>query len=600
MASTTKARALSAILPAPVASSGPAPAVVAPSDTGQPKPAANIPPYGRRKGWMPKSQAEFGDGGAFPEVLCAQFPLQMGKKGKESTQLVALTTSGDGRANFDALARVGQRADKKVRRAALSLCAVHLTPDRRPAKRAQIYSQLADLKDKDFSAEDLAKPDEEEVAKTTARTKEALEKIVEGKISAAHNPVQAQGKGDGSGPTFIRYTPSASQQAHGPKGGPETRVVRMVEAQKDPMEPPKFKHRRVPAGPGSPPVPVMHSPPRKLTIKDQQDGKIPPCVSSWKNVKGYTVPLDKRLAADGRGLQEVQISDKFAKLSEALYVTERAAREEVEMRNQMQRRLALKEKQAKEEELREMAQRAREERQQLTAGGGMGTGPGGAAWGEGDERVAPPPPPGPPPEGRSGSDDGDDQDDPEALRLAQEREQIRQERKRERDRERRMEAMGNDRRTKMARERERDVSEQIALGQAVPTAAGQETQYDQRLFNQSQGLTSGLADDEAYNIYDKGLFAGTSASAIYKPTRADPGAWAEDEDAVAAKVQQAARFKPDKGFAGAEGGPGARAGSGPVEFEQDAFGLERFLDEAEKEDEEGRPVASDPGSRAAS
>ena len=47
----------------------------------------------------------------------------------------------------------------------------------------------------------------------------------------------------------------------------------------------------------------MHSPPRNITAKDQQDWKIPPCISNWKNPKGYTIPLDKRLAADGRGLQ---------------------------------------------------------------------------------------------------------------------------------------------------------------------------------------------------------------------------------------------------------------------------------------------------------
>ena len=35
-------------------------------------------------------------------------------------------------------------------------------------------------------------------------------------------------------------------------------------------------------------------------IKDQQEWKIPPCISNWKNSKGYTIPLDKRLAADGR------------------------------------------------------------------------------------------------------------------------------------------------------------------------------------------------------------------------------------------------------------------------------------------------------------
>tara|TARA_B100000482_G_scaffold186261_1_gene163736 strand:+ start:756 stop:911 length:156 start_codon:yes stop_codon:yes gene_type:complete len=37
-----------------------------------------------------------------------------------------------------------------------------------------------------------------------------------------------------------------------------------------------------------------------------------------QNPKGYTIPLDKRLAADGRGLQEVQINDNFAKLSEVI------------------------------------------------------------------------------------------------------------------------------------------------------------------------------------------------------------------------------------------------------------------------------------------
>ena len=60
---------------------------------------------------------------------------------------------------------------------------------------------------------------------------------------------------------------------------------------------------QVPRASGAPPVPQMHSPPRNITAKDQQDWKIPPCISNWKNPKGYTIPLDKRLAADGRGLQ---------------------------------------------------------------------------------------------------------------------------------------------------------------------------------------------------------------------------------------------------------------------------------------------------------
>ena len=61
----------------------------------------------------------------------------------------------------------------------------------------------------------------------------------------------------------------------------------MVEEQKDPMEPPKFKiNQKIPRAPASPPAPVMHSPPRKVTTKEQNDWKIPPCTSNWKNPKG--------------------------------------------------------------------------------------------------------------------------------------------------------------------------------------------------------------------------------------------------------------------------------------------------------------------------
>ena len=155
----------------------------------------------------------------------------------------------------------------------------------------------------------------------------------------------------------FRYNPDAKQ-----------RVIRLVEAQVDPMEPPKHKHKKVPRGPPSPPVPVLHSPPRKLTVKDQQEWKIPPCISNWKNARGYTIPLDKRLAADGRGLQEVTINDKFAHLSESLYVAERKASEDLSARNKMRKLLAMREKEEKERELRDMAMRARMERAGVTAG----------------------------------------------------------------------------------------------------------------------------------------------------------------------------------------------------------------------------------------
>ena len=80
------------------------------------------------------------------------------------------------------------------------------------------------------------------------------------------------------------------------------------------------------------------------------------------NCQGYTIPLDKRLAADGRGLQPVHINENFAKLAEALYIADRKAREAVEMRAQIEKKLAQKEKEKREENLRQLAQKARDER----------------------------------------------------------------------------------------------------------------------------------------------------------------------------------------------------------------------------------------------
>lgn len=136
----------------------------------------------------------------------------------------------------------------------------------------------------------------------------------------------------------------------------------MVEAQVDPMEPPKHLIKKVPKGPGSPPVPILHSPPRKLTVEDKQAWKVPPCISNWKNARGYTIPLDKRLAADGRGLQEVTINNKFATLTESLYVAERKASEDLRIRNQIRKKMAIREKEDREKDLRDMATKARLER----------------------------------------------------------------------------------------------------------------------------------------------------------------------------------------------------------------------------------------------
>lgn len=474
-------------------------------------PKNNIPPYGKRQGWIPRKPEDFEDGGAFPEIHVAQYPLDMGKKQNFSKQgkTLPVTLDSKGRVNYDVV--------------------VH------PGGKKMVQTRHEDLVAKRFEDEDLKRPDPEEEALVTQKTKEALERQVNLKIAAA----QPSGPtNDSNGPTFIRYTPS--QKGEGHNSGATQRIIRLTEMPSDPLEPPKFKHKKVPRGPPSPPAPVMHSPPRKVTAKDQQDWKIPPCISNWKNNKGYTIPLDKRLAADGRGLVEFTINDNFSKLSEALYIAERNAREEVTRRAEVEKRLKLKEKEKKEETLRKLAQEARVERAKAM------------------ESIP--------------------QDDEEATSRI-EREKIREERRRERERELRI----SRNKSAAARNMDRDISERIALGMAVPEQSG-EVLYDQRLFNQTKGMDSGFGDDEAYNIYSKPLFHGSSATQIYKAPKkdADTDVYGSEEDYK--KLLDTSKFKPDKDFSGVERDKKAEPRSGPVEFEkeEDPFGLDEFLSEAKK------------------
>jgi SNW domain-containing protein 1 len=131
------------------------------------------------------------------------------------------------------------------------------------------------------------------------------------------------------------------------------------------------------------------------------------------------------------------------------------------------------------------------------------------------------------------------------------------------------------------------VSEKIALGMASTAAAkGGEVMYDQRLFNQDKGMSSGFAADDEYNIYSKGLFnAPSTMSQLYRPKKdGDSEVYGGDADEQLDKVMKTERFKPDKAFSGASERPGKR--DRPVEFdkqeENDPFGLDQFLTEVKK------------------
>lgn len=188
-----------------------------------------------------------------------------------------------------------------------------------------------------------------------------------------------------------------------------------------------------------------------------------------------------------------------------------------------------------------------------------------------------------------------------------ERDRIRQERTRERERELRLEAAGK--KGKLLRDEDRDISEKIALGQAASGPRSEESMYDQRLFNQTQGMDAGFGDEDctfsfccrvfrpkfstpyflglfplkfsgwdqlhlniictkiaennvshginsltyfsiAYNIYSKPLFQSSSANVMYRPRKNEDDVGNEDENM--AKLMSTNKFKPDKDFSGVD------------------------------------------------
>ena len=328
---------------------------------------------------------------------------------------------------------------------------VPLTVDRKVVR----YDNISHTRERWTPESQLAKPSEDQLAAVTLQTKRSIEDALNVKLGLQSTAVTVSKQSD---PEFIKYSTNPNAPGYNPECA--QRLVRIVEAQKDPLEPSKFRHRKLPPGPGDPPPPVMRSPPRKVSKEDQKTWQIPACVSNWKNARGYVIPLDKRVGADGRGLQDVTVNERFATFAEDLHHAENKAREEIRIRNELQKKQRAAEEEQREQELRKMAMEARKAVSSA---------------------------------------------EPSAHDRA------RREVMRETLREHRMAKAG--RTTSL---RERDVSEQVALGKQVqPTMQG-ESMFDARLFNQSTGLGSGFNEDDDNMAYDARLFADRSQAGIYK------------------------------------------------------------------------------------
>ncbi|CUM56345.1 unnamed protein product [Debaryomyces tyrocola] len=168
--------------------------------------------------------------------------------------------------------------------------------------------------------------------------------------------------------TYIKYT--SNNLVKDPEGSDDERgrerIIQIRNYQEDPMLPPKFKLRKNRHKNPSPPPPLLKSSNNeqtsKLTKEDQAKWQIPSAISNWKNNQGFTISLDKRMVAANGG-SELATNDvnleKFGELSEALENADKQAREEIKIRSEMLKQLAIKEQHEKENKLKELADIAR-------------------------------------------------------------------------------------------------------------------------------------------------------------------------------------------------------------------------------------------------
>ncbi|PWA65446.1 chromatin protein family [Artemisia annua] len=279
----------------------------------------HVPLYNTPKRFIyrPSKAQDSCDGGSFPELHHARYSVDIGRKKDSSSGIRKLCV----------------KQNEKAKKIAYS------------QQKNLVRMILKDDKEDDDKHMDIEE--------TTQPTKSVVKKIVNVRLSAEHpKSIQTQSQEDSK---FIKYTPSKVAAFN---LGTKERIARTVEVQVEPSYPPMFKHKRILKANGLPLVTVMQSPPRPVTVEDQQDWTIPPCISNSKNSKGYNVPLDKHLAADGRCLEEDQIHNNIEELSGSLYIQEQKSREADYMRSKVQKELMLKYKERKEEKLRALAENA--------------------------------------------------------------------------------------------------------------------------------------------------------------------------------------------------------------------------------------------------
>ncbi|SCU91020.1 LADA_0F07646g1_1 [Lachancea dasiensis] len=369
---------------------------------------------------------------------------------------------------------------------------------------------------------ELPMPTDHEVRTSYERTKAVLDKVLSQKISPRGTSIP-QGAKQKANVKTIEY------QGH---GGGKTKSIQIVDKQLDPLQPRTFKLKKMVAPPPDEPfAPVLHktddsSPQLSKETRDQWN--IPSAISNWKNPNGYAISLDRRVASDGRynkGLSGNQdISEKFASLSEALDVAEKKAREEVMLRADAKRMLAEQDAREKEEKLRLLALRAREERRRQVS--------------------------------RSA--------DAESNEASLAKETAKREQRRQLEKDVRNSKLNTaDRLRALAAKQNREISDKVILG-AAKASDTSGIQYDSRLFSRAASENALGGENR---VYDNPLFVQEGINTIYRPNVMHSASGNEMVDSTLQSLSGESS--------------GKRSREGPVEF----TGAEREQPSVERNDD---------------
>ena len=216
----------------------------------------------------------------------------------------------------------------------------------------------------------LQKPSEESTLQNIYNTKKALEKLSNHRIKTyqsfkTNSLTSESNKNNNLCYKYINYQFDSNN--NNPNSKPNSHLIKLVALPVDPLSNLKYRHHKIPLSNTNEKnfVPVLQSPPTPLSLEEQKKWKIPPCVNMSNNPKGLVIPLDIRLANDGRNLREYKANKNFAKFADILALTEKNVRKEIEDRNKIAQSIQIAAAMKKEQELKEAAKQARMERNSL-------------------------------------------------------------------------------------------------------------------------------------------------------------------------------------------------------------------------------------------